>query len=36
MAISRRRLLKSVAAIGALSASGGVFAPAIAQNRPVQ
>src|SRR5258708_34614164 len=36
MAISRRTLLKSAAAAGALSASGGVFAPAIAQNKPVR
>src|ERR1043166_9502575 len=36
MALSRRTLLKSVAAAGALSASGGVFAPAIAQNKPVR
>src|SRR6266511_5478101 len=36
MAISRRTLLKSVAAVGALSASGEVFAPAIAQVKPVR
>jgi branched-chain amino acid transport system substrate-binding protein len=35
MAISRRRLLASAAAIGAL-ASGGVFAPVIAQNKPLR
>ena len=36
MAISRRTLLKSAAAAGALSASAGVFAPAIAQNKPLR
>lgn len=36
MALSRRTLLKSAAAAGALSASGSVFAPAIAQNKPVR
>ena len=36
MAISRRRLLASAAAIGALSTAGGVFAPAIAQNKPLR
>ena len=35
MAVSRRKLLKSAAAVGALSMSG-VFAPAIAQARPVR
>ena len=35
MAISRRTLLQSAAA-GAVSASGEVFAPAIAQNKPVR
>ena len=36
MAISRRRLLASAAAVGALSASGRVFGPAIAQNKPLR
>ena len=36
MALSRRKLLTSAAAVGALSASGAVFAPAIAQARPVR
>ena len=36
MAISRRRLLASAAALGAVSASAGIFAPAIAQNKPVR
>ena len=36
MAISRRRLLASAAAVGALSTSGGVLRPAIAQNKPVR
>ena len=36
MAVSRRALLKSAAAIGSLSIAGGVHAPAIAQNRPVR
>src|SRR3954447_12845865 len=35
MAVSRRTLLKSAAA-GALSVPGGVFAPAIAQNKPLR
>src|SRR6476619_5152801 len=35
MALSRRKLLKSVAAAGALSMSG-IFAPAIAQNKPLR
>ena len=35
MALSRRKLLKSAAAAGALSVSG-VFAPAIAQNKPLR
>src|SRR5438552_11434155 len=35
MTLSRRRLLASAAALGAFS-SGGVFAPAIAQNKPVR
>jgi branched-chain amino acid transport system substrate-binding protein len=34
--VSRRTVLKSAAAIGALSASAGVFAPAIAQNKPLK
>src|SRR5262249_31873235 len=34
MAISRRSLLKSAAAVGALSAPGAVFAPALAQREP--
>jgi branched-chain amino acid transport system substrate-binding protein len=36
MSLSRRSLLKSAAAAGALAASGEVVAPAIAQNRPVR
>ena len=36
MAVSRRTLLKSAAAAGALSVAGEVFAPAIAQNKPVR
>jgi len=36
MTISRRTLLMSAAAAGALSASAGVFAPAIAQNKPLR
>ena len=36
MAISRRRLLASAAAVGALSTSGRVFGPAIAQNKPLR
>src|SRR5262249_17438783 len=36
MAISRRTLLKSAVAAGALSAPGTVFAPALAQNQPVR
>jgi branched-chain amino acid transport system substrate-binding protein len=36
MAISRRTLLKSAAAAGALSVSTGPFAPAIAQNKPLR
>jgi branched-chain amino acid transport system substrate-binding protein len=36
MVISRRRLLGSAAAIGALSASDRVFGPAIAQNKPLR
>jgi branched-chain amino acid transport system substrate-binding protein len=36
MAISRRRLLASGVALGALSTAPGVFAPAIAQNAPLK
>jgi branched-chain amino acid transport system substrate-binding protein len=36
MAISRRTLLNSAAAAGALAVSGQVFAPAIAQSKPVR
>jgi branched-chain amino acid transport system substrate-binding protein len=36
MAISRRTLLTSAAAVGALAAAGDVFSPAIAQNKPVR
>src|SRR5262245_12700956 len=36
MPLSRRKLLKSGAAAGALSLSGAVFAPAIAQNKPLR
>jgi branched-chain amino acid transport system substrate-binding protein len=36
MALSRRTLLKSGAAAGALSLSGTVFAPAVAQNKPLR
>ena len=36
MSLSRRSLLKSAAAAGALAASGDVIAPAIAQNKPVR
>src|SRR2546430_15780019 len=36
MSVSRRSLLKSAAAGGALAASGATFAPAIAQNKPVR
>lgn len=36
MPITRRKLLKTTAAAGALSAIGGVFSPAIAQNKPVR
>jgi branched-chain amino acid transport system substrate-binding protein len=36
MAISRRRLLASAAALCAVSASAGIFAPAIAQNKPLR
>ena len=36
MSITRRKLLSSAAAAGALSVSAGVFAPAIAQNTPLR
>jgi branched-chain amino acid transport system substrate-binding protein len=36
MAISRRTLLASAAAVGALGVSGQVFAPAIAENKPLR
>src|SRR3989441_7153227 len=36
MALSRRTLLKSAAGAGALSVSAAVFAPAIAQNKPLR
>lgn len=36
MTISRRALLKSAAAVGAMSLPGAVFAPAIAQNKPLR
>src|SRR5258708_38933852 len=36
MGISRRTVWKPAAAVGALSVSGEVFAPAIAQNKPVR
>ena len=36
MAISRRKVLKGGAALGALSLSGEVFAPALAQNKPLR
>src|SRR5690349_8260960 len=36
MAISRRRLLASAAALGAFAATEGIFAPAIAQNTPLK
>src|ERR1700751_6373228 len=36
MAISRRKLLASAAAAGAISTSAGLFAPAIAQNKPLR
>ena len=34
--LSRRTLLKSAAAAGALAATEGVFAPAIAENKPIK
>ena len=36
MSVTRRRLLKSAAAVGAIAAAGPVFSPAIAQSRPVR
>jgi branched-chain amino acid transport system substrate-binding protein len=36
MKITRRKLLASAAAVGAASATGAVFAPAIAQNAPIK
>ncbi len=36
MLVTRRKVLQSAAAIGALSAAEGVFSPAIAQNKPVR
>src|SRR5881628_515233 len=36
MAITRRKLLSSAATVGALSVAPGVFAPAIAQNKPLR
>src|ERR1051325_9900883 len=36
MAISRRTLLGSAAAVGALAVSGEIFSPAIAQDKPVR
>src|SRR6185436_7350251 len=36
MPVTRRRLLASAAAVGVVSASGGVFSPAIAQNKPLR
>ncbi len=36
MTISRRKVLKSLASAGALALPGGVFAPAIAQAKPVR
>lgn len=36
MRLSRRALLKSAAAIGALAAPAGIFSPAIAQNKPIK
>src|SRR5690348_9032861 len=36
MRITRRAILQSAAAFGAASAAGGVFSPAIAQNKPVR
>ena len=36
MAVSRRKVLQAGAAVGALSLSPGVFAPALAQSKPVR
>jgi branched-chain amino acid transport system substrate-binding protein len=36
MSITRRKLLQATAAVGALSAVGEVFSPAIAQNKPLR
>lgn len=36
MSITRRKLLQATAAVGALSAAGDVFSPAIAQNKPLR
>lgn len=36
MSVTRRKLLTSAAAVGALAASGRVFSPAIAQNKPLK
>ena len=36
MSVTRRRLLRSAAAVGAIAAAGPVFSPAIAQSRPVR
>ena len=36
MPVTRRRLLASAAAVGVVSASGRVFSPAIAQNKPLR
>ena len=36
MPITRRKLLQATAAVGALSVAGGVFSPAIAQNKPLR
>ena len=36
MAISRRKVLRSTAALGVLSISDRVFSPAIAQNKPLR
>jgi branched-chain amino acid transport system substrate-binding protein len=36
MPITRRKLLQATAAVGALSAAGEVFSPAIAQNKPLR
>ena len=36
MALTRRKLLASAAALGGLSVSGAVFSPAIAQGKPLR